>query len=255
MGYGDEIIVTGQARTLFLKNGRKVMVVDRYNRPRTHDLWANNPRIRNTFEPTSEPLQRLQNGPGLRPYIKDKTEKQWQWRDWECPVGELYFAKSELQTADVLGSPCVVIEPFIKRKASPNKSWGRARWDRLGELMLRAGIEYYQLGPRDTPLISGARLIETQTFRIACTVLAKAKAAVLHEGGLHHAAAALGVPSVVLFGGFIGPQQTGYALHTNLFTGGEPCGMRIPCDHCERAMSLIEPEMVFDSLVKILRAS
>jgi hypothetical protein len=48
------------------------------------------------------------------------------------------------------------------------------------------------------------------------------------EGGLHHAAAALGVRAVVIFGGFISPATTGYELHTNLFTGGQACGMRIP---------------------------
>ena len=66
----------------------------------------------------------------------------------------------------------------------------------------------------------------------------------LPEGGLHHAAAALGTPTIVIFGGFISPRQTGYPHQVNLFTGGTPCGMRRRCDHCEQAMRRVAIEEV-----------
>jgi ADP-heptose:LPS heptosyltransferase len=87
---------------------------------------------------------------------------------------------------------------------------------------------------------------------MAAATLSRARAAVLPEGGLHHAAAAVGVKSIVIYGGYISPQQTGYNLHENIFTGGEPCGMRIPCRHCEKAMASIAPEMVMEKLKKIM---
>ena len=70
----------------------------------------------------------------------------------------------------------------------------------------------------------------------------------------NHAAAALDVPSVVIFGGYISPKQTGYSTQENIFTGGEPCGMRIPCDHCATAMKAIDPEMVAEKLVAVVAA-
>jgi ADP-heptose:LPS heptosyltransferase len=75
--------------------------------------------------------------------------------------------------------------------------------------------------------------------------LARAKLYIGAEGGLHHAAAALGVPAVVLFGGFIPPLVTGYETHINL-TGGaqEACGSLKPCDHCRKAMDAISVEEV-----------
>ena len=59
-------------------------------------------------------------------------------------------------------------------------------------------------------------------------MLSGARAAVLHEGGLHHAAAALGMPAVVLFGGMISPRNTGYDVHVNLaIDDPEALGWRI----------------------------
>jgi hypothetical protein len=58
-----------------------------------------------------------------------------------------------------------------------------------------------------------------------------------------------------VFGGFISPRQTGYPQQVNLFTGGEPCGRRLPCPHCARAMQLIEPEHVASHALRLLALS
>ena len=44
MGWGDELMVTGLAREAQLRDPRKVRVV--YDRPRYHEAWKHNPRIR-----------------------------------------------------------------------------------------------------------------------------------------------------------------------------------------------------------------
>lgn len=96
-------------------------------------------------------------------------------------------------------------------------------------------------------------LIQTPDFWRACAILSRASAYVGHEGGLHHAAAALGIPGVVIFGGFISPETTGYDCHVNLFTGGNACGNRTPCMHCRDAMNRITPEAVAEALIGILK--
>jgi len=55
----------------------------------------------------------------------------------------------------------------------------------------RAGLRLVQLGPAGTRLLHGVEHYPTNTFREACAALARSRAAVLHEGGLHHAAAAV----------------------------------------------------------------
>jgi len=250
IGWGDELIATGQARVLQETNRGKVIVQDRNGAQREHAMWHGNPRIALRSDRPHKP-QYLANGPGVRPYIATKSDVQWGWKEFACPPGEIYFTPDEIAHARVC-TPGVVIEPNCKQKASPNKDWGLARWIELVALMRAAGLRPTQLGSFGTRLIPGAEMIETPGFRFACAVLAKAKAAVLPEGGLHHAAAALKVPAVVIFGGFISPAQTGYAGQVSLFTGGKPCGMRIPCEHCAEAMAVITPRMVMDELLKVL---
>ncbi len=252
-GFGDELIASGQARRLNEATGRKVIIRDRAGRIRSHPIWANNPRIVGPSERPFKP-EEIVNGPGVRPYIASKSEARWTWNTWECPVGEIYFSEDELAFA-ARHSPQIVIEPNVKQKASPNKDWGRGRWIELVALLRASGLEPVQLGPAGTQILPGVEITETPSFRHACAVLARAHAAILPEGGLHHAAAALKVPSVVIFGGYISPAQTGYASQVNLFTGGAPCGMRTPCAHCAEAMAKIAPETVFEQLMDLFKNS
>lgn len=100
----------------------------------------------------------------------------------------------------------------------------------------------------------GVSHIRTATFRQACGALSGAKLYIGPEGGLHHAAAALGIPAVVIFGGFIHPRTTGYDLHTNLFVGDEPCGSTNYCVHCVDAMASISVDEVFSAAIARLSA-
>lgn len=247
MGFGDELMVTGHVRVLQQTDPRKVRLD--FGRRLWNEVFDHNPRIAKSADKDVQIYQPRANG--LRPYAARKTEQRWTWRDYKPPVGELYFQPDELAFAET-HSPDVVIEPNLKGNASPNKDWGLQRWERLVVLLRAAGLRATQLGPRGTRTVAGADLIETRNFRHACAVLGRARAAVLSEGGLHHGAAVVGVRSVVIYGGYISPRQTGYDLHVNLFTGGHPCGMRVRCAHCVEAMSRISPEAVMVELRKLL---
>lgn len=257
MGWGDEIIASGQAKRNAQRNPAvRTLIRDRRGMLRVHEAWKNNPRI---VLPSDKLLNRrdiimIVNGPGIRPYIDRKTERQWFWKEWECPVGEIYLDDDEKAFASKF-SPDVIIEPFLKAKASPNKSWGLQRWTALVEILLREGLRVAQMGMESQQLLPGVERIVTPTMRHACAVLSRSKYAILPEGGLHHAAAALGVPSAVIFGGFISPRQTGYASQQNFFTGGEPCGLRVPCKHCVAAMSRIYPEELAETALQSFRAA
>lgn len=244
--------MTGLARKAQQRNNLPVVVFDRNMRIRSHEMWANNPRIHTTWDRKS-PINQLHNGPGVRPYIANKTEERWTWKDFDCPVGEIYFSKDELQFAEMFTKGAVIIEPNNKHKAPVNKDWGWDRWVRTAELLRKEGVRLVQMGTAGVRVLPHVEFVVTPWFRHACAILANARGAVLPEGGLHHAAAAVAVPAVVVYGGFISPRQTGYALHRNLFTGGEPCGMRVPCAHCRKAMSEIYPEMVVQNLMEIVK--
>jgi ADP-heptose:LPS heptosyltransferase len=229
---------------------RRVRILDLHGQPRaTHPLWEGNPHLARADERGQ--FLAVVNGPNARPYTSGKTPMQWFWKPFVCTPATMVFSAGELAFAHDK-NPGVVIEPNVKPKASPNKNWGWKRWVAFAVLATAKGVRLTQLGPPGTQLLPGAKLIETTDFRRACAVLSRARAFVGHEGGMHHAAAAVAIPAVVLFGGFISPQQTGYQSHTNLFTGGTPCGMRVHCAHCDDAMAAITPEQVLRELEAIL---
>lgn len=240
-------MVSGICRVLQQKDPRKVRL--EFGKRLWNEVWDNNPRIARLDEEGDFQVYEPRRY-GLRPYCTKKRPDRWTWTDYEPEVGELYFTPEELGYAAQF-APDVIIEPHNKDSASVNKSWGWDRWHRLAELMLERGIKPAQVGRPGMKKLAGVDFIETKTFRLAAAVLAQARAAVLPEGGLHHAAAAVGVRAVVIYGGYISPRQTGYKMHVNLFTGVEPCGWRIQCSHCAVAMAQIKPEDVLQRLLEI----
>lgn len=267
MGWGDEIMAAGQARALQEIDPRKVAVTDDAGRVRWHPAWHGNPRIATPREAEHEEAQRLPNGPGCRPYVDTKRMRRefarifpgrpfttkvsdvrlpWRFTDWRAEPGEIYVRKVSRRGEEV------VVEPHLKSGASANKQWGWKRWQ---DLVSRIDVAWVQLGPPGTRLLDGARHVPTATFLDACSVLSGARAAVLPEGGLHHAAAALGIPAVVIFGGRSSPANLGYDGHVNLFdpaNGESPCGQSAACAHCARAMAGIAPAIVAHNLETLL---
>ena len=240
MGLGDEILVTGQARQLQERDPHPVYVVGKDAGPRWHWLWDGNPRLTKN----KHGAQILMNGPGARPYVDyaKSTPERWAYTNWRTVPGELYLPRLE-------PSDYVLIEPHVKKRASPNKQWGR--WQALVDLMPE--VRWLQVGPSGTEVLRGAVFIETTDFRQACIQLSGVRAAVLPEGGLHHAAAALGIPSIVLFGSMTSPRNTGYDAHVNLaIDDPEGLGWRISHPACAAAWDKIVPEYVAERLKGIL---
>jgi hypothetical protein len=251
MGWGDEIMVTGQVKELNLKYRKKVAVVDKYGRPRTNDLWRNNPRI---VYQLSKDVLTLENYSGNRPYVdyRNTTKQRWAYTDWRCTPGEVFLYDDEIETAvETEGS--IIIEPHIKQVASPNKLWGFEKTQRLVDI-LRPHYDLVQLGPQAVRSLKGVSRIITHSFRQACAYISTATATISPEGGIHHAAAAFRVPAVVMFGSMTSPRNTGYEFHRNLVANLEhsPCGWRVPCTECKRAMDLITPEFVADQLEELI---
>ena len=147
------------------------------------------------------------------------------------------------------GRGFVLIEPNLPwwKSVAPNKDWGREKYQRVADLLRAEGHRVAQFSnPKGTTLV-GVEQLFTTSFRDALAILKNAGVYVGPEGGLHHGAAAVGVPAVVLFGGFIPPAVTGYDAHVNLTGGVEACGSLSACAHCKAAMKSISVEEVFSA--------
>lgn len=245
MGAGDFLMATGQVREMYERRPLPVAVVGLHGKPQWHEVFENNPKIARRHR---GPFQVLRNGPQARPYIAASKPDRWIWKDFGPPPGELHFTAAELEFAKPYAGR-ILIEPNVKKNGHQNKAWPFERWQALADRMPGS---FLQCGPVGTRWLVGVERLITRTFREAAAVLAVSRAFVGTEGGMHHAAAAVGTPAVVLFSEFIAPSVTGYASHRNIRHAGEPCGLRVPCASCERSMLAIEVEEVEQNLAEII---
>ena len=253
MGFGDALMDSGAARRAQTTDPRKVRIIYA-NKVPWSEVWENNPRLARPGEEGDFQLLYRRAADKMWSYWNGKTEERYIYNlNFRADIGELYFSEAEKEFGSCYVGR-IIVEPLIKAKASPNKRWPWVSWQRLASLA-RSNARLTQLGPEGTPQLEGVEFVATPSFRMACAVIARARAVVFHEGGCHHAAAALGVPGVVIFGGYIPIELTGYPVHRNLGGSlGDACGMRIPCEHCAAEMAKISPEQVFDELGRILNA-
>jgi ADP-heptose:LPS heptosyltransferase len=254
MGLGDEIMAAGQAQALHRSTGRRVVITDAQGWVRDSLVWKHLDAILRPDE-TRGGAVALVNAPEHRPYIE-----RWEtahgapravfgtWRAADHPAA-LALSGSEKERGRQIAASLgryVVLEPLVKASASRNKQWAPARYEALARLLARE-FTVVQLGDaraRATSMRLPASVwVETPTFRDAMAALAGAACFVGPEGGLHHAAAGLRVPAVVLFGHFASARATGYDWQVNL--GGEAgCGCWARCAVCRDWLDRLAPETV-----------
>jgi len=179
---------------------------------------------------------------GNRPYIDKVRSKPGKIAfnyDFRVEPGEIFFHPSELRHDQ---KDFIYIEPNVKGTFSGNKDWGFENWQKVVQALPYRFIQ--GKGRR----LEGVEQVGTNSFRDGCALLSNAALFVGTDGGLHHAAAALKVPSVVVWGGLAPPSVLGYASHTNLHNGASACGSSAACEHCKKALAGITVEMVVDAI-------
>jgi hypothetical protein len=246
MGIGDNIMATADVRAINERTKQPVVVLGRSGKVIQSEIFQGNPRIAYT----RVGAQPLMNGPGMRPYIAGRTDRQWTWRRMrDQQPGEIYLTAAEVKFAAAYAG-MVLIEPNVKANGHTNKAWAFDRWQAVVDAM---GVPMVQVGAPGTRWLAGVERVETPTFRHACAVLSVCGSFVGTEGALHHAAAALKVPAVVLWSHFIAPDITGYKSQVNIRHAGDPCGWRVPCKACAASMNAITVGEVVGQLKGIHR--
>jgi len=251
IGLGDNIMASGLARDALKDRGVRVAFGERGQviwDKNSEQIFRNNPNI---VFPGNEGRGNVQWIPfykGKRGYNR-QGDGQWIWNlEWKCVPGQIFLSSSELEHAKRVGSNFVVIEPNVPmwKSSAVNKHWPLERYQAVSDQLIKSGFQVSQMFPdaKAGPRLQGVRQIRTPTFRDAVAALKRSSLYIGPEGGMHHAAAAVGVPAVVLFGGFIPPSVTGYDTHTNLVGSDHFCGSFNACKHCADAMNSIKAETV-----------
>lgn len=257
MGYGDDIMATGLARGMAEQgklaafgDGRRIVWG-----PWSEEMFRNNPNIAKPEQAGLSKLEWIPHYKGSRLYNKQVNGK-WVWNyDFRVTPGEFYFSATENKLADAFSRGFTVVEPNVpwQKKVASNKDWGEENYAHVARELQRCGHRVVQFVHKNSRRkLNGVTLLDFQNFRDAISVLSKADIYVGPEGGMHHAAAAVGVKAVVLMGGFIPPAVVGYDSHVSLTGGAEACGNIEPCVHCRAAMKKITVEQVMDAVNRLL---
>lgn len=259
MGFGDDLMATGMARgarsrgvQIAFGDGRKIIWG-----PWSEEIFRGNPNIARPGSVNGR-IEWVPYYKGRRIYNQlDIGRTKWVWNyDFSAKPGEMFFNPGELHEADQAkpsADPFVLIEPNVpmQKACAINKDWGFERYQKVADHLTEKGWRVVQFAYYKRQL-AGARTLQTKSFRNAMAHLRNAALVIVPEGGLHHAAAAMNVPAVVLFGGFIPPQVTGYDIHTNLTGGAQACGSLGACQHCRMAMEAISVEEVIAAVERRL---
>lgn len=250
MGLGDEIMATAQARMVAQTLGVKADFGE------WSKLYKDNPHI----APPGRGFP-VRNRTGDRPYILGQTDKQVVFNpNFRALPGDIYLTNNEekearkLVTKAVGNEPFILVQPEVKTTFSRgNKAWPMAHWKALVRDLKTLDIPLLQMIKDDREGQRLCKTVVTHTFRVACAVVKRSMLLICSEGGLHHAAAALDKPAVVLWTGFSHPWILGYATHLNLrYDNSPPCGMKVECDHCKRMAEKLTPDTVFAEIRKYL---
>jgi hypothetical protein len=251
MGYGDQLMGSGLARGA-ASRGKRIAFGDRRTirwDSRSEPIYRGNPNVAVPGSEGASDLEWLEFYKGHRLYNRqDRTNDRWIWNEeFHAQPGEMFFTPAEVLRGKRYGSGFVLIEPNVVagKGCAPNKEWGRDNYQQTAFRLIAEGFEVCQFKyPGSGDRLVGVRSLPTIDVRDALAILGNASGYVGPEGGLHHGAAAVGIPAVVLFGGFIPPSVTGYEGHANLTGGAEACGSLRRCAHCEEAMRAIAVDEV-----------
>lgn len=238
MGIGDEVMALGEAQALHEWTGHPVVILDRHGKPRWSPVWDGCPEVAKKL--TSK-TSMIVNAGHCRPYIdyQASTPDRWRFLPYTPRPARLFLGVG-VGRADGCDDT-IILNPTLKANAPPAKRWPLEKWQLLADtLSSDFDVVQFDHGVDARARLDRVRTIKTPTFRDAWRHVMQSRVVVTHEGALHHAAAALARPAVVIFGGYISPDTTGYDSHVNLFSGDDrTIGWRRRNELCRLAMEMI----------------
>lgn len=277
MGLGGYLFWTGVAREIYQRTSVKCLPVEIYNtgviKVIKSDIFKNNPAIAQFNEQltSSEHFFPLQlNNPDTNYCKKDTPEKAIQRYDKHVIAQicesygihnpkikcELFLTDDELEFANQISKkinkPYVTIEPNTKDEYTVNKRYPKDKWQKIVN-DIKDKVIIVQLGNDSTNVLEGViDMTGKTTFREAAGIIGNSLFHIGSEGGLMHAANAVGKSAIIVITGFLHPDMTCYPENTNIWIGKNhgPCGMKIKCqeckseaqshDHCEITTAIID---------------
>jgi len=166
---------------------------------------------------------------------------------------EIYLSEKEIHFGNEFKSkyaPYICINP--SSKCSKNQEWPEVNWVELIKKGKTDGYNFVQLGLMEETYIKGCIDLRGQlTLRESLSILNSADGYIGVDSFWAHAASALNVPAIVLFGD-TNPEIWGHKNNHNIYkkTDCSPCFDLLygqSCSYNKKCMNSIKIEEVFDS--------
>ena len=159
--------------------------------------------------------------------------------------------------------PIIALQRYASRW-TPNKDWPDEYWIELIErLVLWATVvEIGELKSDQSSIqsTSNSNYIDLRGRTSVEELVAAIAASTILIGpisGPIHIAAAVGIPSVVIYGGYEHPMTTAYERNVNLYTqvACAPCWLRTPCPFNRKCLTAISPNDVESAVRRVHTSS
>lgn len=269
MGLGGELMWTAVAREINERTGRKVAPCMRYGDqffPVNSPIFDYNPRLQ--FDHNAVTM--VMNDP-VTNYCKLDTSQRAVHRfdrhvieqiceAYDIPDPklkcELFFTSQEKSVASSLATAIgdfIAIEPNVKNEYGVNKEYPFEKWQEVVNVIRHGSCRVVQVGVKGSRLLDGViDMTGGLTFRETAAVISHAKLLAASEGGLMHAANAVGTPSVIVITGFIHPRMTCYPENDNIWVGSShgPCGMKVLCEKCRNECEQHNSQEISDAIMR-----
>lgn len=151
-------------------------------------------------------------------------------------------------------SEFIVIEPNVKNEYGINKEYPFEKWQKIVN-EIAPDMRIVQVGGKQSRVLDGViDATGLTTFREAAEIIRRSRLLVASEGGLMHAANAVGTKAVIAITGFIHPRMTCYPENANVWIGHAhgPCGMKIKCDICDAEVKAHDYHEILNSITEKL---
>lgn len=174
------------------------------------------------------------------------------------PVKPFFFlSEVERQTPILAKSPqkIIAVQSTGVTGWTDNKNY---YFERYQQIVNELGQEYsiLQLGQASDPLLQGVQDYRGKlSFRQVFKLFTEIDLFMGQVGFLMHAAAAMDCRSVIIYGGFEAPWQSGYPLNHNIFSNVEcaPC-WKVVCPYNKKCMDVISAEQIIKAAKSMIQA-
>tara|TARA_Y100000590_G_C15460690_1_gene916359 strand:+ start:56 stop:856 length:801 start_codon:yes stop_codon:yes gene_type:complete len=265
MGYGDELMITGEVKNLKKKYPDTKFIIGDGIKSYWSTIFENNPNIIKSEDVNNfSNIKWIHNYPHNRPYrnySKELDKNKYNWnKDYKAIPGEIFFSNTEIEFSENIikkintKRKIIFIEPHVKkRRGFENWDWGFENWQSVVN-NLKNEYLFLQCSFGDQKKLQNVISLHGANFRAACSIMSKTDLFIGPHGGFNHAAAALNKKAIIIFGGWISPKNVGYDFHTNIYIEHEmsPCGNKIVCSHCKNCLKKINVEDITQKIRNIL---